>query len=405
MATANLFAADDTAIPERVTYYKDVAPIVQENCQQCHRPGGEAIAGMVAPMSLMSYEEVRPWAKSLQKLVQDRQMPPWDATDVTSGQFLNERTLTDTEIEILVRWVAQRAPAGNPADAPAPRIFNDNGGWVIGTPDLIVYMDEPYFVRDEVADVQPRTRITITEEMLPEPLWIQAVEYKPDSEVVHHITGSASNPAGDRFSIGSIAAGEDPTIYPPGFGNILYPGAVLNLSLHYHKETGPGTGVWDQSAVGFKFHPKDVEITHKVRWGGMGGNSGFEIPPRHPDWQVSGARIFNEDTLLLSLHPHMHYRGKDMKYTITYPDGTTEVLLDVPRYDYAWQTNYIYKEPKLIPAGSVLDVITHYDNSEARKAMHDEININRPVRFGAASTDEMNIPFVAWAPAEPNAID
>ena len=397
--------ADDESPTQRVTYYKDVLPIVQESCQICHRPGGDAIAGMVAPMSFMSYRETRPWAKSMRRMVLTGDMPPWDATRATHGLFSNERTLTDDEIRTIDRWVSQGALAGRSEDAPAARIFEDTGGWVIGKPDLVVQMSEPYFVADEVQDIQPRMTINITEEMMPEPLWIQAIEYKPGSEVVHHITGRASAPPIDGhdeevFSIGSIAAGEDPTIYPEGFGNLLRAGTVLSVSLHYHKEVGPGTGVWDQSSIGFKFHPKGTEINHKVNWSPV-SNNGFEIPPGHDNWEVGSGRTFAKDTILLSIHPHMHYRGKDMKYTAFYPDGSQELLLDVDSYKYEWQINYIYKEPKLIPAGTRVEVVAHYDNSLELQSRVPKLNVGRAVSFGGASTDEMMNPFFAWTYVEP----
>ena len=400
-------AADD-ASNQRVTFYKDILPVIQENCQICHRPGGDNIAGLVAPMTFMSYQEVRPWAKSIRQVVLDRQMPPWDATRETEGLFANERTLTDEEIQLFSRWVSQGSVAGLPENAPPVKVFDSSEGWVIGKPDLIISLPEPYFVADEVEDIQPRFTFKITKEMLPEPRWLQAIEYKPDSEAVHHITGRATAPAIDGhpeevFSLGSIAAGEDPTIYPEGFGNLLRSGTEISVSMHYHKEVGPGTGLWDQSSIGFKFHPEGVEIRHKVNWNGI-SNGGFEIPPGHENWEVGAARTFEKDTLFLSIHPHMHYRGKDMKYTAFYPDGTQEVLLDVDRYEYEWQTNYIYKEPKLIPAGTRVEVRAHYDNSEIRQALVPKLNINRAVSFGAASTDEMMVPFIAWTYIEPDEV-
>ncbi|MCH8205058.1 MAG: c-type cytochrome [Candidatus Hydrogenedentes bacterium] len=389
----------------RVTFTKDVLSILQEKCQDCHRPGGDNIAGMVAPMSLMTYQEVRPWAKAISRAVHSRQMPPWDATDETAGVFVNERTLTEDEISTIVQWVETGAARGSARDAPAAIEFEDTGGWLIGEPDLIVRMPEAYWVADDVVDIQPRVEFTITEEQLPEPRWIQAIEYQPDSEVVHHITGRATAPAIDgheeeTFTLGSIAAGEDPTIYPEGFGNLLRAGTTVSISLHYHKEMGPGTGVWDQSAIGFKFHPAGTEVKHKVSWNTV-GNFTFEIPPGHSNWEVGGGRVFEKDTVLLSIHPHMHYRGKDMKYTAYYPDGTEEVLLNVDRYEYGWQTNYLYRTPKILPAGTLVEVTSHFDNSEARKELVPKLNVQRPVRFGGPSTDEMMNPFLSWTYVEP----
>jgi len=400
-------APSTTAQSGRVTFTKDVLPILQENCQACHRPQGDNLSGMVAPMSLTNYQEARPWSKAIAKAVSARVMPPWGATTHTSGQFSNERRLTDEEIETIVTWVETGAARGNPSDAPAPVEFDNSGDWYMGEPHLIVPIN-PIWVDDDVVDWQPGFSVTITEEMLPEARWIQALEMRPGSEVVHHMIASASAPAIDghpaeRFLAGSNAAGEEPTIYPEGFGNLLRAGTVLSGSMHFHKEAGPGTGVWDASFIGFRFHDPDTEIKYKVTRSGIGVGR-FEIPPGHPDWAVGSSLLFDEPTVLVSLHPHMHYRGKTMKYTAYYPDGTTEVLLDVDRYDYSWQTQYIYSEPKYVPAGTRIDVLATFDNSEKIKAEVPVLNINRAVRFGAASTDEMMIPFAEWASIDPEDI-
>jgi hypothetical protein len=405
---AGMFTAGMALSAVGQTFTKDVLPIIQENCQACHRTNGDNLSGMVAPMSLMNYKEVRPWAKAISKVVAARDMPPWDATDHTAGQFENERTLTQKEIDTIVSWVEGGAKRGNPADAPEPIQIEQTDGWYMGKPDIIVPL-ERIWVGDDVEDWQPRFNVTVTKEMLPEPRWIQAVEMRPGSEVVHHMIASASAPAVDghpaeQFLAGSNAAGEEPTMYPEGFGNLLRPGTKLAGSMHYYKEVGPGTGVFDQSSIGFKFHPKGTEIKHKVIRSGIGtgglGNGGFDIPPGHPNWTVGSSMIFDAPTVLISLHPHMHYRGKNMKYTAYYPDGTTEVLLDVDRYDYAWQTQYIYEQPKLLPKGTRIDVIANFDNSESIKEKVPVLDIERAVDFGAASTDEMMIPWAEWSVIE-----
>ena len=399
LAAPTAWSAD--VVPARPTFTKDVLPILQARCQDCHRPGGDGIAGMVAPMPLLTYGEVRPWAKAIEKALQSHDMPPWDATDATLGQFSNERVMTATERETVIRWVETGALRGNPNDAPPARIFEVKKGWLLGIPDLIVQMPEPYWVNDDVTDFQPRMSFMITEEMLPEPRWISAIEIQPGSENVHHAVGRARAPAWgehpeESFSSGSIAAGEDPIQYPEGFGNLLRAGTEISLSMHYFKSAGPGTGFYDQTAVGFKFHPKDVEVKYKVSRGGI-GSRGWEIPPGHGNWQVGSSRTYKTDTVFISLHPHMHFRGSSMKYTAYYPDGTTEVLLDVPKYDYSWQTQYTYTEPKFIPKGTRVEIIATYDNSENRKAMYPVLDIGRAVASGGRSVDEMYIPYVESA--------
>src|SRR5262245_6340561 len=179
VVVASAWSADAPSDDRKITFTKDVLPILQENCQECHRPGGDTVAGVGAPMALITYDEVRPWAKAMAEKVTAKEMPPWDATDATHGQFINERSLSKDQIDTIVKWAASGAPRGNPTDAPPVKELADNDGWVMGKPDLEVYLEQPYWVSDDVVDVQPRFTIKITEDMLPEPRWIQAAECRP----------------------------------------------------------------------------------------------------------------------------------------------------------------------------------------------------------------------------------
>lgn len=410
VSLGTLAATGETTQSARVTFTKDVLPILQQKCVACHREGGNDIAGMVAPMSLRTYAEVRPWAKAIVKAIKSKDMPPWDASPAFNGVFSNERTLTDAEIATIEKWVKTGFARGRDNDAPKNFNLPSYNGWNIGEPDLIIYLPEPYWVADEVRDIQPSFVVDITEEQLPRDRWLRSIEWKADSDVVHHIVGGSTTPGeiefpdgSNRQSLGSIAPGEDPTIYPPGYGKILHKGSKIRFGMHYHKEPGPGTGVWDRSMIGFRFwdEEKDPPVRHQVHWNGISGR-GYEIPPNHSNWQVGAARTFAVSTTILSLHPHMHLRGKDMKYIAFYPDGRQETLLDVPKYDYDWQTNYIFKEPKLVPAGTRVEVVGHYDNSS-----DNDINPNPtiPVRGGALTTDEMFIGFISYTNTEPLPIE
>ena len=378
--------ADDNAPTGRVTFYKDVLPILQTSCQDCHRPSAPSNAGMMAPMAFMSYQEVRPWAKAISKQTAQRTMPPWHASAIHHGQFANERTLTDAEIATLARWASTGAVPGNKADAPEPRVFEDGGtGWSIGVPDLIVSMPERYFVPDDVEDQYASFQATITEEQLPEPRYIKGIEYKNGSEAVHHIIASP---------LGGSAPGTGASYTAAGFGRVLNPGTVVTFQMHYHKEPGPGTGVWDQTSIGLTFHPKDIEIKY-VSGGGPAnlGNMRFEIPPGNSSWAVGAAHTYQQETLITGFLPHMHLRGKSAKYTAFYPDGTSEILLDVPNYDFNWQTGYRYKEPKVLPTGTRVEVIATFDNSEER-AVRSNFNAERAIRFGGPTTDEMMLGWI-----------
>lgn len=393
----------------RVVFHRDILPILQENCQVCHRAGGTSYVGMVAPMSLMTYREVRPWAKAIQKAVSSRKMPPWGASEATKGVFANERVLTEAEIATITRWVETGAARGDPGGGPPALVFENAGGWSMGEPDLILRMPEPYFVPDEAQDIQPTITWTITEEELPEARWVRAAELKPGSEAVHHLNSVIFIPEMDgqpseRFSLGSVAAGVDPQVFPPGFGNVLKAGAEISLNMHYHKEPGPGTAVYDQSYLGVMFHPKDAVVKYKMNWGRIVARD-FEIPPRHPDWTIGASMTFDRHTLITSLFPHMHYRGKDMKYTAHYPDGSTELLLEVPQYDFNWQIQYRYREPKILPPGTRIDVLSHFDNSEERRAIVPQIDIGRPVIWGLSTTDEMPHGLLGWTYIEAEDVD
>lgn len=413
MTTASAIAAGLLlAVPgwseERVTFTKDVLPILQENCQTCHRPSGANISGMIAPMSLMTYEEVRPWAKSIVRAIDSGEMPPWHASEKHAGVFRNERSMTQEEIDTINTWVEQRAPRGNPSDAPAAMEFPETG-WNLGNPDLIVDFPEPYFVEDEVEDLYHNITVQLTEEQLPTDEWIKAIEFKPGSDVVHHIIGYASTreltgaeteegaETRDGVMLGGNAPGTEHAAYPDGFGIKLAKGSYLTFAMHYHKESGPGTGVWDSSQMGMKF--AEEEVTHPVDIGNIDHGS-FEIPPGVKDWRVGGSMFFNEDTWVLSLMPHMHLRGKSAIYTAYYPDGTSEVLLDVPEYDFNWQTQYEFKEMKMLPAGTRVQMELHYDNSP-EKAAAIGFNSERAVRFGGPTTDEMDLAWFTIAPVEP----
>ena len=382
-------AADVSAgeTPGRQTFYKDILPILQENCQICHRPSGPSNSGMVAPMAFMTYREVRPWAKAIVKEVRERTMPPWHASEIHAGQFDTERHLSDEQIAAIANWARTGAVAGNPADAPEAITWPDEGtGWAIGVPDLIVPMPEPYLVADDVEDLYVTFNTTITEEQHPEARYMRAVEFRSGSEAVHHIIARP---------LGGIAPGTGPSISPEGFGTLLKLNTEVSFQMHYHKEPGPGTAVWDQSSIGIQFHPKGYEVKF-VGGGGPGniGNMGFEIPPGNGNWAVGAAHTYAQDTYILSYLPHLHLRGKSTSYTAYYPDGSAEVLLDVPKYDFNWQHSYRYKEPKLIPAGTRIEVLTYYDNSEER-AEWVGFNPKRAIRFGGPTTDEMMLGWIS----------
>ena len=386
-------ASNNTAdVVEKPTYFKDVQPLLEQNCQVCHRPGGANLGGMVAPMSFTTYESTRPWAKSIARQVEARTMPPWHASPRHAGVFANERTLADAEIATLVNWVKSGAPRGDASDATAAKQWPETDGWSIGEPDLVIDMGKKYFVEDSVEDHYITFTTTITEDMLPEPRWVKAIEFRPGSAVVHHIIARP---------LGGIAPGNDPSIYQDGFATKLEPGTEIRWQMHYHKEPGEGTGTWDFSKAALRFYPKGYEPKH-ILVSDPAVKSDFSIPPGDSNYQASTTTTFKRDSLIMGYTPHMHLRGKSAKYVATYPDGTTEVLLDVPKYDFNWQTHYEYPNGgKKVPAGTVVEVIMAWDNSADNPSNPDP---TQTVTFGQPTTSEMMFGFITYADAEPGHI-
>lgn len=357
--------------PASPTYNKDVAPIFQRACQSCHHPG------TVAPMSLMTYDEARPWAKSIREVVGKGTMPPWHA-DAAVGHFKNDRRLSSAEIETVLQWAAAGAPAGNPADHPEPLIFVE--GWLLGEPDLILPLPE-HEVKAEVDDefVTFNVPTGFTEDK-----WIQAVEFKPGNPaVVHHIVTT---------TLGTFAPGRQPSAFDPGYGLLMSAGETIRVQMHYHKEKG--VAATDQTKIGLRFAREPIHKQVRLEGAFAGG---LNIPPGEANYPSSARYKFARDSHLLAMKPHMHMRGKDMTYTVVFPDGREQTLLNVPNYDYDWQTNYELAEPLAVPKGTLLKVEAHFDNSAANPRNPDP---TATVRHGEKTTDEMMIGWIQYTDDE-----
>jgi mono/diheme cytochrome c family protein len=396
--------AQAAALSGEVTFTKDVLPILQKNCQECHRPSGVNLSGMVAPMSLMTYDEARPWAKSIGKMVSERKMPPWFASSAQHGQFELERGLTQDQVDAIVRWTETGAKRGDPKDAPDPVEFASPEGWLMGVPDIVIPIPEPYWVADEIEDIQPSFDLILTDDMLAKDEWVKWIEFRPGCKIIHH-GGASTQPLDangkaivDPISGGKLigtAQGDGPDVWPEGFGKLVRKNSRFSFGIHYNKEPGPGTGVWDRSMIAIKWQTAPVK--HVVRSAGV-SSRGWEIPPNTAGWPVGAAKTFAEDSYIINMMPHMHWRGSEAKYELIYPDGKRETLLEVPRYDFAWQTTYTYKEPKFVPAGSRLEVTMTFDNSPQNGAVLDP---ERAISFGSMTKDEMNIGWTEYANADP----
>ena len=386
-AITTSFRLNTAEAEDSVTFTKDVLPILQENCLVCHRPGGANLGGMIAPMSFMNYAETRPWAKAIARAVSTKAMPPWDAAPMHNGQFIDERTLSDEDIDTIVTWVETGARRGKPSDAPPPYEYPSVDGWMIGEPDLILTMPEPFFVPDDLSDDTKYFPMELTEEQLPEDRWVKAFEFRPGSEVVHHVV---------LLGFGGISPGNDATIFREDYGKPIRKGQKLTWNLHYHKEAGPGTGVWDQSSIAIKFYPKGFVPKHRLSLARMGVMD-FEIPAGEANHADEIWYTFEEDVLIDKMMPHMHFRGKRVLYELFYPDGKEEILLSVPEYDYNWQTEYRFREPKPVPAGTRVKFTGWWDNS-AENPSNPDPTLN--IRYGERTDEEMLFGFVYYTNAK-----
>lgn len=376
----------ETAATDEVTYSAHIAQIFQDRCVECHRPG------QIAPFPMQTYDDVAGWAETIKEVIEDQRMPPWHA-DPQHGTFSNDARLSDEEKSLIFRWVKSGAPEGDPADLPAPREFAD--GWLMGQPDVVFTMPEAFEVP---AEGTIDYKYFVIDPGFTEDKWVQAAECLPGCHaVVHHIIVFVKPPGQPMRGHGGLsgffaatAPGAPPLVMLPGMAKKVPAGSKFVFQMHY---TPNGSKQLDQSSLGLKFVDAS-EVKHEVHTLSA-ANPFFLIPPHHPNYEVTAYKTMREDTLLLALYPHMHLRGKAFRYVAEYLDGTEEILLDVPKYDFNWQNSYIFAEPRLLPKGTKLRAIAHFDNSEDNLWNPDP---NKEVYFGEQTWDEMMIGFFDATP-------
>lgn len=424
-----------------VTFAMDVAPIFFKNCVVCHRPND------AAPFSLLTYKEARSWARAIREKVLTREMPPWHA-DERYGDFRNDVRLSQKDIDTIVTWADQGAPEGDPKHLPAIPEFID--GWRIGTPDQIFSMSEEYSVQPGAPD--DYFVITIPTRFK-EDKWVQAAEIRPSNRrLVHHaiahiltpqtiarskqerspssdksneppifyrqgslsrvkidapviddgaraINGGSlfkrrpSEQGSDLFSIllTSYAPGKGPDVYDRGTAKKIPAGSVIVLQVHYSSFRGSlDRPSKDRTSVGLIF-AKEAPANHVVTL--TVPNHFFKVPPGAANHEVTASYTFEEDVRLINYMPHMHLRGKDMKYEAVYPDGRRQTLLWVPNFNFNWQTTYYLKTPIAIPRGTKAIITAHFDNSPRNKYNPDP---NKAVRWGDPTYDEMMIGWMEY---------
>ena len=396
------------------TFTKDVAPILYQNCATCHRPGE------IAPMSLLTYADARKWAKAIRDEVEDGTMPPWHA-DPKHGKFANDRSLSAAEKDVLTQWANGGAPEGDPKDLPELPKFTE--GWQLGQPDTILQLPVDYkvpadgFVEYEYFEIP--TNFTKDE-------WLQGLEVRPGNRsVVHHVIVSTRPPTPERrpsgvsfargmnvpagqtgggadaaegapsrargqslfpaprsrgAMIGGFAPGSSVMRFDAGQAMLIRAGSTLVVQMHY---TTNGTEAIDRTKVGLFLAKETPKV--EMRMGTL-LNGQLHIPAGAPDYSIAAEMTTTADITLRQMLPHTHLRGKKWEYTATYPDGRTEIILGVPKYDFNWQTDYVFAEPLKLPKGTRIRAVAHYDNSAANRSNPDP---KVDVKWGDQTWEEM----------------
>ena len=437
-------ATETKSSAKNVTFNKDIAPIFFKSCAECHRPGESA------PFSVLSYKDVRPWAKSIREKVANREMPPWHA-DPHTGEWANDRRLKQQEIDAITAWIDSGAKEGDARDLPATPQFAE--GWTIGKPDVVIEMPEEFTLGasgpDEYQYFDAPTNFT-------EDRYVQMAEARPGNRrVVHHVIAFVVRPGSPNMTkipkeqrdkmlemslknspfyrdgylirlkpdqpvyndanefppivrgdanIGDFltgyAPGSIPSVWNPGVAKKIPAGATIRFQIHYSKVAGSEQK--DRSKIGLIFAKQPPEKMIKSR---AASNIYFQIPPGAERHKVTAFWKPSVDITIHSLSPHMHYRGSAMEYKVAYPDGRSETLLNVPKYSFNWQMTYNPKRLLHIPAGSKIEVTAYFDNSAKNKLNPDP---TKPVRHGEPTYDEMMMGFmeyVAEKPKQPARID
>ncbi len=406
--TTTAFAAD-TATTKPVTFTKDVAPIFQAKCEECHRPNTGA------PFSLQKYEEARPWATSIKQRVASRNMPPWHIDQTVGIQhFANDRSLSQDQINTIVAWVNQGAPKGDMKDMPKPLDWGDDSGWRLakqfGEPELVLKSDD-YTMPAHGQDVwfKPVTNVPITEAR-----WVRAVEMRPGTvkgrKIMHHVLShlmqdesgykmanasftadAGANTTGGGGAGGMLmewAVGKNFDIYRPGTGKLLLPGSKISWELHLH---AVGEEIRDHAELAVYLYPKGEVPKYRtqLRLFGATANTGsrLDIAPNSIS-ESQGFSVLTQPARLENFQPHMHLRGKAMAIEAILPNGQVQMLSFADKFNFNWMNNYIYADDAapVLPKGTIIHVTAWHDNTAANK---DNPDPNQWVGYGDRTVDEM----------------
>lgn len=392
------------------TFNRDILPVLQKQCQDCHRPNS------IAPMSFMTYKETRPYVRAIEKAVVGRTMPPWFA-DPSVGHFKNTKLLTDAEIDLFSQWAKNGAPEGDPRDKPAPVQFAE--GWTIGKPDIIVQF--PKEIQLPATGVIDQSNLVVRARF-DRDMWVKAAEVRPgNKKVVHHMkaiirppnsTWLAQVPEGELYvpqrgegwdtstptpsKTGPLPVQDILAKYNPGVAGqsftvggaakFIAAGSDIVFEIHYTTTGKPET---DRSMVGMVLADAPPAARHLTVTGTNNGQ--IDIPPGEPNYQIEAAATLAADAKLVWVQPHQHYRGRYFEMHAVYPNGERKTVLRVPNYRFDWQVGYELAEPLDLPKGTRLETLGRYDNSAANRFNPDP---SARVRFGLQSNDEMHVTFM-----------
>jgi hypothetical protein len=391
---STITAATPSANP--VTFTRDIAPIFQEKCEGCHRPGE------MAPMPLVTYDQVRPWAKAIKQRVVTRQMPPWHVDpNVGIQKFQNDMSLSQAQVDAIASWVDGGAPQGNPKDMPAPKQWPKTDGWQLaaqfGPPDLVL-SSEPYTMPAKGQDAwfKPLTSVPITE-----PRWVRAVEMRPASPAGRRITHHAiaflqQEEPGSNTGVqtqGMLmewAVNKNYDIYRPNTGKLILPGSRIWWEMHYH---AVGEEIRDHVELAVYFYPKGEEpkyrtvLTAFVATAGTAANGVLDIPPNSVT-ETEGFTVLRAPARLENFQPHMHLRGQAMLLEAILPDGNRRTISYVDHFNFNWMTNYIFADDAapVLPKGTVIHTVAWHDNTPNNANNPDP---NQWVGWGDRTVDEM----------------
>jgi hypothetical protein len=390
-------SAQTTAAP---TFTKDVAPIFQNKCESCHRPDS------IAPMSLMTYEEARPWARSIRERVASRNMPPWHI-DPTVGiqHYKNDRSLSQNEIDTIVKWASNGAPKGDPKDMPAPMKWEAGNGWNFakmfgGPPDLVI--KSPTYTQKAVA--MDAWYKPVVETGITEPRWVRAIEARSGTikgrKITHHalavllqdekeVAGMVNSDADSGAGLFmEWAVNKQGELMRPNTGKLMLPGSKIRWDIHY---SAGGEDITDDVELGIYFYPKGQEPKYRTMLalysGVTGGNRNLDIPPN----TISVGQNFHvmrKAGRVENFQPHMHLRGKAMMVEAILPNGTQQVLGYVPNFEFNWMNNYVFEDDyaPLLPKGTILKITAWHDNTPAKKSNPDP---TQWIGWGDRTVDEM----------------